>query len=174
MSYSHIHQRVATSGESEAPLPEAAAAAAMELQLLSSAAPAPVGGAQAAALPARPAPVEALHAEIAFERRRLAELEASLRHFSDQNADQKRQLDATRAQNAELSLRISTSANDRSAAEARLSRYRQDAESLGAQQAALDAVRWRLSGGGSACKLPRFTQLNDAGTRPLARGAGHG
>lgn len=138
MSYSHIHQRVATSGESEAPQPEAAA---METQ--HSSAPAPIGGAQAAALPARSAPAEALHAEIAFERRRLAELEASLRHYSDQNAEQKRQLDATRAQNAELSLRISTSANDRSAAEARLSRYRQDAESLGAQQAALDAVRRR-------------------------------
>lgn len=84
--------------------------------------------------------VEALHAEILAERSRLAELESSLRHFVESNAQQSRHLESMRAQNADLSLRISSSVGDRSAAEARLARYRQDAQGLESQQSTLDAV----------------------------------
>ena len=90
--------------------------------------------------------ITALQTEIALERRRLAELELSLGHFQEANKQQTHQLGAMRSQNAELSVRISTSANDRSAADARLVRYRKDAETLAMQQQLLENVSVESNG----------------------------
>ena len=122
MSYSHIHSKGTVPHAAEEPLP-------------------PPSSAPPSFETSRPSPIDTLHSEIGQEKRRLAELESSLRHFVDSNARQTRQLEAMRAQNAELSVRISTSVNDRAAAEARLARYRQEADTLSTEQTALDAVR---------------------------------
>jgi chromosome segregation ATPase len=102
-------------------------------------------------------PLGVLQAELAAERSRLTDLEASLRRFDLSNTAMTRQLENIRAQNAELSTRISQCAENRAAAESRLGQTLKDSESVEVQQAALETVR--------APRVQKYTKLEVFATK---------